>query len=269
MTRLGIDIGKLRRSENLARAWHLLSRSGSILRRFLARVLRFLRFSRTQIRGGHKLIKRGEVYYVPIWLPIAFALLLASTVFWGDVAGLLQRGTATAIDLISGSTDAEIAAFFSPSVRHWSRDIGRWAEEHEVDAHLLATVMQIESCGHPSVISNAGARGLFQVMPFHFADGEDMLDPETNAMRGSAFLRHCRAASDGVIGLTLACYNGGPSVINQPRERWSAETRKYYRWGVGIYSDAVARKGRSETLDQWLAAGGERLCASAVAELNR
>ena len=221
------------------------------------------------MRGGRKLIKRGEVYYVPIWLPIAAALLLASTTYWGDLAGLLQRGAAGALDVISGSTDAGLAAFFAPSVRHWSRDISRWAEEHELDARLLATVMQIESCGHPTVISSAGARGLFQVMPFHFADGEDMLDPETNAMRGSAFLKHCRDAADGVIGSTLACYNGGASVIAQPRERWPAETRTYYRWGVGIYSDAVEGKQRSETLDQWLAAGGERLCASADAELNR
>ena len=88
-------------------------------------------------------------------------------------------------------------------------------------------------------------------------------------MRGSAFLKHCRAASDGVIGLTLACYNGGASVINLPREQWSAETQKYFRWGVGIYSDAVAGNERSETLDQWMAAGGERLCDSALQEIGR
>ena len=269
LIRLAQGIKKLRHSEQLARAWHLLGRCRQVLSRFLANSLRFLRFSGKQIRGGRKLIKRGEVYYVPVWLPITLALLLASSVIWDDIASLVQRGTASAIHLISGSTDAELAAFFAPAVQHWSSDIGKWAEEYEVDKHLLATVMQIESCGHPTVISSAGARGLFQVMPFHFADGEDMLDPETNAMRGSTFLKYCRAASDDVIGLTLACYNGGPSVINQPRERWSAETRKYYRWGVGIYSDAAAGKQRSETLDQWLAAGGERLCTSALNELSR
>ena len=128
--------------------------------------------------------------------------------------------------------------------------------------------MQIESCGHPTVISNAGAQGLFQVMPFHFSSGEDMLDPETNAKRGSAFLNHCYQAADGVIGLALACYNGGPSVINLERERWSWETQKYYRWGVGIYSDAIAGNALSETLDRWMEAGGERLCVSALKELE-
>lgn len=245
-----------------------MGHSRQVLGRFLGNTLRLLRFSRQQIRGGPKLVKRGEVYYVPVWLPIALALVLASSVFWADIGGFMLRGASTAIDLVRGSADAEVAGFFAPSVQHWSNEIDKWAEEHQVDRRLLATVMQIESCGHPTVVSNAGARGLFQVMPFHFEADEDMLDPDTNAMRGSAFLNLCRAASDGVIGLTLACYNGGASVINQPRERWPAETQKYYRWGIGIYSDALAGKPRSETLDQWLAAGGQRLCASAMKELS-
>ena len=96
-----------------------------------------------------------------------------------------------------------------------------------------------------------------------------MLDPATNAKRGASFLNYCAGAADGVVGLTLACYNGGPSVLNRARERWSNETQKYYRWGVGIFSDAIAGAAASETFDQWLAAGGERLCASALRELER
>ena len=260
MSKLAESIKKLGRGGGRARR---------VMSRFFAVVSRCLRFSRAQLGGGVKLIKRGPVYYVPVWLPIALALLVASSVFWADIGAHLQRGTAGAIHLLRGSRDGGLAEFFAPSVRHWASDIGNWAERYQVDAPLLATVMQIESCGHPTVVSQAGARGLFQVMPFHFEAGEDMLAPETNAMRGSAFLKYCLAASDGVIGLTLACYNGGPSVINQPRERWPAETQKYFRWGVGIYSDAAAGKPRSETLEQWLAAGGERLCASAMEEVSR
>lgn len=232
---------------------------------FAGRTLRFLRFSLAQMRGGRGLIKRGGVYYVPLWLPIALALLLASSMFWGDIAGAVHR---SAVHLTRGYGDAELAAFFAPAVQHWSGKIGEWSAQHQVDPPLLATVMQIESCGHPSVISNAGAQGLFQVMPFHFAEGENMLEPDTNARRGSAFLRQCHQAADGVIGLTLACYNGGGSVISQPRENWSRETRRYYRWGVGIYTDAVAGSDDSETFDQWLSAGGQRLCNSAESELG-
>lgn len=230
--------------------------------------LRCLRFCLAQMRGGRGLIKRGGVYYVPLWLPIALALLLASSLFWGDIAGVVYRGAKPAIHLLRGTSDIELAAFFAPSVQHWSGKISHWAAEHEVDPQLLATVMQIESCGHPTVVSNAGAQGLFQVMPFHFADGENMLAPDTNARRGGAFLKQCHQAAGGVIGLTLACYNGGGSVIAKPPENWSRETQMYYRWGVGIYSDAVAGNASSDTFDQWLAAGGQRLCASAEQELG-
>ncbi len=251
-------------------AW--ATRCGRAARRYGTKLangtLRFLRFSLAQIRGGRGLIKRGGVYYVPLWLPIALALLLASSVFWADIAGAAYHGAKSAIHLLRGRGDAELAPFFAPAVQHWSRKIGEWSALHEVDPNLLATVMQIESCGHPTVISNAGAQGLFQVMPFHFAEGENMLDPDTNARRGSAFLKQCHQAAGGVIGLTLACYNGGGSVLSQPRENWSRETQRYYRWGVGIYSDAIAGRAASETFDQWLAAGGRRLCNSAASELG-
>lgn len=240
-----------------------------VLEQLAAKFLQYLRLSRDQIRGGHRLVKRDGVWYVPLWLPISIAILLASSPLWDDAARLAVRLSASAIHLVDGAREVKLAPFFAPAVQHWSDEINRWAARHDVDPHLLATVMQIESCGHPTVVSNAGARGLFQVMPFHFAAGEDMLDPDTNAKRGASFLQTCSGASDGVVGLTLACYNGGQSVISKPRERWSSETQKYYRWGVGIYSDAIAGAAKSDTFDQWIAAGGGGLCASALAEVKR
>lgn len=242
-------------SKRGARGWWKRARRGA------AAILSLLRVSFAQIRGGRPIIKRGEVYYVPLWLPIALALLLASTPFWDDAASFALR-------LLPGQHRLELAGFFAPSVRHWSDEIGEWAARADVDAHLLATVMQIESCGHPSVISSAGARGLFQVMPFHFAENDDMLDPDTNARRGGDYLNYCVGAAGGVIGLALACYNGGPAVISQARESWSREAQAYYRWGVGIYSAAAARASQSDTYEQWLAAGGARLCRSAEQELG-
>ena len=162
--------------------------------------LRLLRFTWAQMRGGRGLIKRGGVYYVPLWLPIALTLLLASTLFWGDIASVVYRGAKTASHLLRGTSELELAGFFAPSVQHWSGEISHWSARQQVDPRLLATVMQIESCGHPTVISSAGAQGLFQVMPFHFAEGENMLEPDTNARRGGAFLKQCQQAAGGVIG---------------------------------------------------------------------
>ena len=156
-----------------------------------------------------------------------------------------------------------IAPLFTPEVMHWQEDIVRWGEVHDVDPNLLATVMQIESCGHPTVNSPAGAQGLFQVMPFHFAEVENMLDPDTNAMRGASFINECSRWASGDVGLTLACYNGGPSVIGKDSRLWPNEVVRYYYWGVAIYADALVEKPQSATLDEWLNAGGSRLCDSA------
>lgn len=268
VNRLGQAIDGIRRSKLPAMAGPCCSVAKRFSSKLAANSLRFLRFSLAQMRGGRGLVKRSGVYYVPLWLPIALALLLASSFFWSDIGSVFYRGAKSAMHLMRGTSEVELAAFFAPSVRHWSGKISDWSARRELDPQLLATVMQIESCGHPTVISNAGARGLFQVMPFHFAEGENMLDPDTNARRGSAFLKQCHGAAGGVIGLTLACYNGGASVIGKPRETWSRETQKYYRWGVGIYSDALAGGHTSDTFDQWLAAGGRHLCASAERELG-
>lgn len=161
--------------------------------------------------------------------------------------------------------ESAIAPLFTPQVQHWEDDILRWSAEHDVEPNLLATVMQIESCGHPTVNSYAGAQGLFQVMPFHFdtAGGENMLDPDTNARRGADFLKSCLTWSSGDVGLALACYNGGPSVIDMDARLWDQQVVHYYYWGVTIYADALVNKRRSDTLDEWLQAGGSRLCDSA------
>lgn len=163
-----------------------------------------------------------------------------------------------------------ISPVFTAEVQYWNDDIMRWSQEYGVDPDILATVIQIESCGHYLVNSPAGAQGLFQVMPFHFDEGEDMLDPNTNARRGINYLIGGLELADGHIGLAMAGYNGGWGVIPRGWGRWVQETRNYYVWGSQIYMDALAGKTteQSEALQSWLQAGGSRLCAQAAAVLG-
>lgn len=161
-----------------------------------------------------------------------------------------------------------IAAGFAPSVQYWAADIGRWAAESGLDPNLVATVMQIESCGDPGAVSSAGAQGLFQVMPFHFAAGEQMQDPDTNAARGMAYLALGLAKANGNAGLAMAGYNGGHSVIGQGSYTWHAETQRYHYWGSNIYAELSADPNYSATLAEWMAAGGASLCAQAEARLG-
>ena len=82
-----------------------------------------------------------------------------------------------------------IALFFAPSVLFWEEDILKWAGDHDLDPNLVATVMQIESCGDPRALSSAGAMGLFQVMPYHFEENEAPYNPDINALRGLNIFR--------------------------------------------------------------------------------
>ncbi len=157
-----------------------------------------------------------------------------------------------------------ISPLFTPEVQYWAPQIAQWAQDYNLDPNLIATVIQIESCGDPTVGSGAGAQGLFQVMPFHFAVGENMTDVQTNAMRGLTYLSQGLQKADGNAGLALAGYNGGHGVISWGWARWPDETRRYFYWGMGIYEDATNGKDSSTRLQEWLQAGGSSLCQRAA-----
>jgi hypothetical protein len=157
---------------------------------------------------------------------------------------------------------------FTSSVQYWAEDIQTWSVQYELDPILIATVMQIESCGNPDVISHAGAVGLFQVMPFHFVGDELMTDPKINASRGLTYLAQSYQLANGDIKLTLAGYNGGHGQISRARILWPDETRRYVDWGFGIYQEAKMEDSTSPTLAAWLNAGGFRLCDQAEIQLG-
>ena len=164
---------------------------------------------------------------------------------------------------LNESSDMALAAFFTPKVKYWEDDIYEWALEWNLDANLIATVMQIESCGDPQAISYAGAMGLFQVMPFHFVEGENPDDPQINARRGLGYLKKSMEAANGNVTLALLGYNAGISTITKPRSSWPAQGNRYIYWGASIYIDATRGLGNSSVLHEWLQNGGQHLCNQA------
>jgi hypothetical protein len=214
------------------------------------------------------------------WLmPFQVILIVGTLSFLVGVSGtlilLLMRGTSVGYHAppapgappqrITQPLSERISPLFTPEVRYWEPQIIQWAKTYQIDPNMLATVMQIESCGDWQAGSVAGAQGLFQVMPFHFSPGADPQDPETNAQAGIAYLKQSLQIANGHFGLALAGYNGGHGVIRWGWARWASETRRYYLWGSGIYLDAVNGKNSSETLQDWLNAGGGVLCQQAAA----
>ena len=199
-----------------------------------------------------------------IWLTgVVFGVLLATGTLGRAVQAAGAWWATSRPVFVAPASQGLIAPMFAPEVRYWEADIARWAGSRNLDPNLLATVMQIESCGHPTVSSSAGAQGLFQVMPFHFSTGEDMLDPDTNARRGADFLAYCMEYAGGDVGRALGCYNGGPSVVNRDFASWPRETQRYYVWGTTIYQEAQQGVSGSASLQAWLDAGGSGLCQRA------
>jgi hypothetical protein len=156
-----------------------------------------------------------------------------------------------------------LSSVFTPEVQYWAGRIQVWAAAAGLDPNLVATVMQIESCGDPRALSRAGAMGLFQVMPYHFTASDDPYSPDTNALRGLDYLRRSLDTADGDPRLALAGYNGGIGVIGWLETGWAAETQRYTYWGSGIFTEASNGSSESLRLQEWLRTSGESLCRQA------
>jgi hypothetical protein len=169
---------------------------------------------------------------------------------------------------VSPVNSGSISPVFSKEVQHWEPQIMGWAAQYSLDPDIIATIMQIESCGDPNAVSGAGAQGLFQVMPFHFEAGEDMQYPDSNAYRGMKFYNTMLAHTGGDVLLSFAGYNGGYAASDYPYEQWPAETQRYLYWAQGIYEEAKAGATESTRLQEWMNAGGVGLCQQAAARLG-
>jgi soluble lytic murein transglycosylase-like protein len=206
-------------------------------------------------------------------LPILFAvvgiaLIMAFALSRVEISIPTANVGAVNLSEAAGLGGNGIASLFTPEVQYWSGNIEKWSQQTGIDANLIATVMQIESCGDPRARSSAGAMGLFQVMPYHFENGEDPYKPATNALRGLDYLHRALEARGGVVRLGFAGYNGGITGAKRPESQWANETQRYVYWGTGIYADAAAGKANSDRLNEWLGRGGASLCSQAAERLG-
>jgi hypothetical protein len=174
----------------------------------------------------------------------------------------------SASELPTPNWDLSISPIFTGEVQHWADSIARWSITYRLKPNLIATLIQIESCGNPAAVSPVGALGLFQLMPLHFGEGEDPYDADTNAYRGLTYFTEMYALANGDLGLAFAAYNGGPSVITLSPADWDSETQIYQYWGSGIYEEAEMNLQQSPTLIEWLEAGGSDLCTVAAGALG-
>ena len=151
--------------------------------------------------------------------------LLATIALWTVLAlGIAQRLSPEPPPGIPVASKEGISSF-PPSVRRWAPQIRRHAVACGLDPVLVAALITAESCGDHRAVSPQGARGLMQVMPFHFAPGEDPFDPDTNLRVGIGILCRLLREADGDIPRALAAYNGGPRLLRRTPSAWPAESK--------------------------------------------
>ncbi len=166
------------------------------------------------------------------------------------------------------AASTSISPIFRIEIHHWADSISKWAAASQLDPNLVATIMQIESCGDPRARSSAGAMGLFQVMPFHFYATDDPYNPDTNAARGLAYLSKSLETGGGNALLAMVGYNGGISLISRAERTWPAQTKRYIQYGVPIYEDARNGLASSSALNEWYEKYGVSLCRQASQRLG-
>lgn len=115
------------------------------------------------------------------------------------------------------------------------------AAEFDVDPHLVAAVIRVESSFDPQARSGRGAVGLMQLMPetARWAaaslgleyDADRLADPEYSLHLGTWYLATLHREFDGRLPLVLAAYNGGHGKVLQwmEEEMWDGSWAKLYQ----------------------------------------
>jgi soluble lytic murein transglycosylase-like protein len=106
----------------------------------------------------------------------------------------------------------------------------RAGAQHNIDADLLASVVEAESNGNARAVSRAGAEGLMQLMPGTASDlgVRNSFAPEENIGGGTAYLDALLTRYHDDIALAVAAYNAGPAAVDRYRGIPPyAETRAY------------------------------------------
>jgi len=104
------------------------------------------------------------------------------------------------------------------------------SQRYGVPFSLIKAIIQAESDFDPYAVSDAGARGLMQIMPGTARDVgvTDAFDPRDNILGGVRYFTWLLSRFDGNVPLALAAYNAGPTKVaslgRMPRIK---ETRRF------------------------------------------
>lgn len=120
--------------------------------------------------------------------------------------------------------------------------------KYDLDPDLIHSVIEIESAGDPSVISNKGAKGLMQLMDSTASEMgvKNPFNPQQNIFGGAKYLRKMLDRYDGDTTLALAAYNAGPGAVDKYKGIPPfTETQDYVSKVFQNYSEKIATKNNN------------------------
>jgi soluble lytic murein transglycosylase-like protein len=141
-------------------------------------------------------------------------------------------------------TVSEDSAIAIPPRQAYAPIIAEAAERYDIDAALIASVMEAESAFNPFAVSRAGAMGLMQLMPEVAEEhgANQPFDPRENIMAGARYLSRLLRHYNGNLELTLAGYNAGPgNVARYGKVPPFPETQRYVKTVRKLLARARAR----------------------------
>lgn len=107
------------------------------------------------------------------------------------------------------------------------------ATRAKLPPELVLSVIQVESNFDRFAISEAGAQGLMQVMPFWLEElgrpDANLFDPPTNLRFGCTILRYYLDMEKGNTVKALARYNGSRGSLRYPNLVFAALREKWYQ----------------------------------------
>jgi soluble lytic murein transglycosylase-like protein len=113
------------------------------------------------------------------------------------------------------------------------------AERYKIPVALVQAVMHAESNFNLHAISNRGAVGLMQLMPFTAEEMyvHDMFDAQQNIEGGVRYLRVLANMFNGDMVKMVAAYNAGPDAVRKAGGGVPdiAETRDYVTKVIALY----------------------------------
>ncbi|MBU0697905.1 MAG: lytic transglycosylase domain-containing protein [Proteobacteria bacterium] len=113
------------------------------------------------------------------------------------------------------------------------------SQRHGVSFSLLKALIKTESDFDHRAISNAGAKGLMQIMPenIRLLRIKDPFDPWENIMGGARYLKQLIERFNGELSLALAAYNAGPNIVERHQGIPPIkETEDFVKKVLGYYS---------------------------------